>query len=76
MRDRLIVRPVEARDGAAWAEMWTGYNDFYGVSLSGQVTAATWTRILDSTSPIWALLATDGAGNALGFANYVLHPYT
>ncbi len=76
MTDRLIVRPVEARDSAAWGEMWTDYNDFYDVSLSGQVTAATWTRILDPTSPIWALLATDGAGNTLGFANYILHPYT
>jgi len=61
MTDRLIIRPAEARDSASWTEMWKGYNDFYGVSLSDQVTAATWARILDPTSPIQALLATDGA---------------
>ena len=76
MTNDVIVRPAEARDSAAWAEMWEGYNDFYGVSLSAHVTAVTWAHILDPTSPVWALLATDGVGSALGFANYILHPYT
>jgi GNAT superfamily N-acetyltransferase len=76
MVDGVIIRPAEARDRATWAEMWEGYNRFYGVSLSDRVTAATWARILDPTSPIRALLAADGAGNTLGFANYILHPYT
>jgi len=72
----ILIRPAEARDGAAWAEMWGAYAAFYEVSLSDEVTAATWARILDPTSPIEALLATDAHGGALGFANYVLHPYT
>ncbi len=76
MVDRVIIRPADARDSTAWAEMWEGYNSFYGASLADRVTAATWARILDPTNPLWALLATDGAGNALGFANYILHPYT
>jgi len=72
----VIIRPAEARDNTTLAKMWEGYNDFYGVSLSAQVTAVTWARVLDPTSPIWALLATDAAGSALGFAHYILHPYT
>jgi len=74
--DGVLIRSVEARDGAAWAEMWDGYMAFYQVSLSAEVTAATWARILDPTSPIKSLLATDAHGGALGFANYVVHAYT
>ncbi len=74
--DGILIRSAEATDGAAWAEMWDGYAAFYQVALSEQVTAATWARILDPSSPIKSLLATDAHGGALGFANYVLHPYT
>jgi len=74
--DGVLIRAAEATDGAAWAEMWDGYAAFYQVSLSEQVTAATWARILDPASPIKALLATDSHDGALGFANYVVHAYT
>lgn len=74
--NEVIVRAVEPGDSAAWREMWRGYNTFYGVTLPENVSETTWKRILDPASMVNALLATDAAGNALGFANYVLHPYT
>jgi GNAT superfamily N-acetyltransferase len=40
-----------------------------------EVTAATWRRILDPGEQVGAILAASGRAT-VGFANYVLHPYT
>jgi GNAT superfamily N-acetyltransferase len=40
-----------------------------------ETTAATWRRILDPTTQVGALLAVH-RGETVGFANYVLHPFT
>ena len=76
MKDTVIIRPVEASDKDVWTAMWDAYNTFYAVSPPASATTATWTRILDPASAISALLATDINGIPLGFANYILHPYT
>ena len=76
MDDNVIIRPVEAHDKVTWLALWHAYNEFYAVSPPLSVTTATWMRILDPASAVNALLATDINGNALGFANYILHPYT
>ena len=76
MADGILIRPIDAGDSAAWTEMWAAYLVFYKVSSSEEVTAATWARIIDPSGPVEALLATDAHGGALGFANYLLHPYT
>ena len=72
----VLIRPVEANDHEQWLQMWHDYNAFYETSASANVTAATWTRILDPSSPIKALFALDKNGNVLGFANYILHMRT
>lgn len=76
MKDTVIIRPAEASDKDAWTAMWHAYNTFYAVSPPMSATVATWTRILDPTSAVSALMATDSNGIPLGFANYILHPYT
>jgi len=40
-----------------------------------ETTAATWQRILDPRAPIHCIVATVAA-ETVGFANYVLHPFT
>lgn len=75
-RETVRVRPAGARDHAAWAEMWADYNTFYGAAVSESVTTTTWARILDPMGAVNAVLATNGAGNTLGFANYILHSFT
>jgi GNAT superfamily N-acetyltransferase len=75
------VRPVRARDEWAWRLLWREYCDFYGVSVSPEVTDELWRRIMDRHTPVSALVAEAGpaeAGDArlVGIANYVLHPYT
>jgi hypothetical protein len=42
----LTTRPLAASDRAAWDELWAIYLDFYGETLSAEVTEATWRRVL------------------------------
>lgn len=70
-----MIRPARAGDESEWRRLWAGYCDFYGAVVPEETTAATWRRILEPSSRIGALLAVDG-GETLGFANYVLHPFT
>jgi GNAT superfamily N-acetyltransferase len=75
--ERYTVRDIQAADRRAWRELWRGYCDFYEVSVPDATTEATWRRILDPGSAIFALVAVDAATNEVaGFANYVVHPYT
>src|SRR3569833_2037542 len=74
--EALTIRPAEAGDEAAWRELWSDFCAFNEVTLPEDVTATTWHRILDTTSPVCALIALDAAGSLVGFANYVLHPHT
>ncbi|HYC02287.1 MAG TPA: GNAT family N-acetyltransferase [Azospirillaceae bacterium] len=63
-------------DEADWRRLWADYCAFYEVSLPEATVAELWRRILDPKAPIKSLMARDGEGRALGFANYVLHPHT
>ena len=58
----MTIRDPIAADEAGWRRLWAGYLAFYGEDLPEAVTAATWRRILDPTSTIFARLAErDGA---------------
>jgi GNAT superfamily N-acetyltransferase len=75
------VRPVRASDEAAWRRLWQTYCDFYGVSIASGVTDVLWRRIMDYRTTVHALVAETtpdsyGKTELVGFANYVLHPYT
>ena len=69
------IRDATAADEAAWRELWAGYLDFYAESLDDGVTSATWDRILDPASPVFARLAEVG-GRVVGFSVNVLHAGT
>src|SRR3569623_824942 len=74
--EAITVRPAEACDEDSWRKLWSGFCAFNEVTLPEEATAATWRRILDPISPVCSLVAFDGAGALIGFANYVLHPHT
>lgn len=75
-RKKPTIRPAVARDFPVWNKMWKQYCDFYKANVPARVTRATWKRIISSKDEIYCLLALDDKGRAVGFANYVLHPYT
>jgi GNAT superfamily N-acetyltransferase len=74
--DSVTLRPPQPEDEGVWRGLWKDYCDFYGESVPEEITAGLWTRLLDESGTVRGLVATDAAGNLLGFAHYVLHPHT
>jgi GNAT superfamily N-acetyltransferase len=75
MSDDVIIRPAAAQDEAAWRKLWAGYIAFYRGSVSEEVTAATWQRLLDPSSTLFALVA-EKDGAVIGLCNAVFHEST
>jgi GNAT superfamily N-acetyltransferase len=76
MIDDILIRPIEARDEAAWRRLWAGYCAFYEVDLSPAVTDRTWARIGDPASTIHAIVAEHPLHGVIGIANYIIHENT
>ncbi len=74
------VRLAAPADEAAWRGLWDAYCKFYAVSIPADVTGSLWRRIVDPAMPLHAVIAESAGGHGrnelVGFANYVLHPYT
>ncbi len=79
MRVPVQVRAVETTDYAQWQLLWEGYNAFYGRSgdtaLADEITRTTWSRFLDQSEPVEALVA-DAGGRLVGLAHYLFHRST
>ncbi|NJM83678.1 MAG: GNAT family N-acetyltransferase [Tabrizicola sp.] len=71
----MIIRDAGPADEAAWRGLWNRYLAFYATDLAPQVTAATWTRLMDPAAPVKARLA-EKAGRIIGFAIHLHHPST
>jgi GNAT superfamily N-acetyltransferase len=72
----LLIRDVTEADEARWREMWDAYCAFYETEMPPEVTDATWRRVLDPGTADFGALVAEQDGEVIGFANYVLHPYT
>jgi GNAT superfamily N-acetyltransferase len=69
------IRDAEPGDEGAWRDLWAQYLAFYEVTLTPEVTAATWARLMDPASPVKMRLAlVDGV--PVGFAIHLHHPST
>jgi GNAT superfamily N-acetyltransferase len=75
MMPAMTIRDPAAHDEADWRRLWAGYLAFYGEDLAESVTAATWRRILDPASPVFARLA-QRDGTVVGMTVNVLHEGT
>jgi ribosomal protein S18 acetylase RimI-like enzyme len=71
----VTVRPLEAKDRKAWEPHWEGYQRFYKVAFTPEVTDTTWKRLMDPAEPMHALGAFDGA-SMLGIVHYIFHRST
>jgi GNAT superfamily N-acetyltransferase len=70
-----LIRAALPSDEPVWRELWRAYCDFYRVQLTPEVTARTWTRILDPDSAVMCIVA-EVDGQVVGFANCVVHENT
>ena len=69
----MMIRDATAADEAGFRRLWDAYLAFYDVTLAPAVTDQTWSRILDTASPMSARLAVDAAGKVQGFAVWHHH---
>jgi len=70
------IRRITAQDENRWRELWDAYNRFYEREPSEPLTRHAWSRIMDSQSPVHAVVAVDTAGGVIGIANYIIHENT
>jgi GNAT superfamily N-acetyltransferase len=71
----LAVRPLAPTDHDAWLPLWQGYQRFYRTEIAPEVTANTWSRLLDPAEPMYALGAEHG-GRLIGITHYLFHRTT
>ena len=69
------LRPVRETDRDAWVPLWRGYQTFYKVDIPAEVTAVTWSRLLDPAEVINGVLAWEG-DRAIGLVHFIPHPST
>lgn len=66
------IRPFRPIDHEAWMPLWRDYQTFYKASLSAEVTATTWSRLLDPAEPMFGALAWFGP-EAVGIVHAIRH---
>jgi GNAT superfamily N-acetyltransferase len=71
----LNIRDAKPSDEMEWRRLWDGYIVFYETAVAPEITARTWQRILDPSSPMIGRIA-EYLGKIVGFSVSVLHDGT
>lgn len=66
------ILPLSQDQHAAWLPLWRGYQAFYKVDIPPDVSAVTWSRLLDPNEPMGGALAWSGAA-AVGLVHHIRH---
>jgi len=66
----VVVRPAEPGDRDAWARLFVDYGVFYETAFDESVLSGVWGWITDASHEVDAVVATDDAGDLVGFAHY------
>jgi GNAT superfamily N-acetyltransferase len=66
------IRAVSEHEHAAWLPLWRGYQSFYKTDIAPEVSAVTWSRLLDPVEPMGAALAWHGP-RAVGLVHHIRH---
>lgn len=59
-RHNIQISALSGDQHDAWLPLWRGYQAFYKVDIPADVSAVTWSRLLDPAEPMGAALAWDG----------------
>src|SRR6202521_6468259 len=71
------VRPLQARDKAAWLPLFKGYIALYKASVSEDVIEIAWQRLMQGGEGFHiALVAVDEADTPVGLAHVLFHRST
>jgi len=67
------VRPLAALDKQAWRRLWTDYLTFYQTSLSEDVFATTFSRLLGNDPHDFSCLIAEVGDQPVGLAHFLFH---
>lgn len=70
---KVVIDYVTAADFEAWLPLWQGYQEFYEVQLSDEVTQTAWSRFLSDDHDQHCIVAKVD-GEIVGFTHFLFHP--
>lgn len=68
-----IIRPLARDDQAEWRRLWTQYLDFYETSVTEEVYATTFERLLSGDDHEFHALVLEKPGGLGGLTHYLFH---
>lgn len=72
---KLKIRSVSSSDETSWRRLWAAYLDFYHATVTEDVYASTFSRLLDTKRPEQnGLIAWQGE-KAVGLVHFIYHPH-
>lgn len=75
MNTSLTIRPLEQRDEADWRRLWTAYLEFYESSVSEEVYATTFERLIDPANSKQCAALAELDGLPVGLVHWISHPH-
>jgi GNAT superfamily N-acetyltransferase len=73
MTSGVTIRPIIASDNTAWRGLWTGYLDYYETSVSEEVYASSFARLLSPDDHEFHGLIAEIDGKPVGLTHYLFH---
>jgi GNAT superfamily N-acetyltransferase len=71
-QNSIQLLPLSENQHSAWLPLWRGYQSFYKTDIPADVSAVTWSRLLDPNEPMGGALAWDGT-TAVGLVHHIRH---
>jgi len=68
----VVIRPVPAGERTDWEPLWRGYQTFYKVDLTDEISDVTWARLHDPDEPM-GVLGAYVDGRLCGIVHYLFH---
>lgn len=67
------IRPITAADEAEWRRLWTAYLEFYKTSVTEEVYATAFQRLLSDDAQEFHGLIAEVDGRPVGLGHYLFH---
>ena len=73
---QVTIRPLRPEDRDDWADMWTGYLEFYETSAPTEVYDSTFQRLLGDDPRDFNALIAEVDGRPVGLVHYLFHRHS